>query len=197
MAGFVVRSGSEETPRWCFRPRFLGFLTLLLVVLAHSTSAGVLGTDRTNDTDTQEARYDHTLNGDGDKYHYQNKHDYDDIYQHGNASLDDIVPEAYTDNNRLFRILLWVFFVILIACLRGAHYACSKYKDNDGARARSRVILIRQHIPVPVEDPAASQTRCDRDSGATTTPSPGTEDSTDDAPPPYSAICPETSRAPQ
>ncbi|XP_037781578.1 uncharacterized protein LOC119577956 [Penaeus monodon] len=105
-----------------------------------------------------------------------------------------IVPEAYTNNN--MRLVGWIILVVIIMCLRLACYLRCK-DDDDGPRARSRVILIRQHIPVPVEDPAASQTRCDRDSGAATTPSPGTEDSTDDAPPPYSAICPETSRAPQ
>ncbi|XP_042887382.1 uncharacterized protein LOC122263123 [Penaeus japonicus] len=42
MAGFVVRSGSEEASRGSFLPRFLGFL-LLFLVLAHSATAGVFG----------------------------------------------------------------------------------------------------------------------------------------------------------
>ncbi|XP_047480957.1 uncharacterized protein LOC125033473 [Penaeus chinensis] len=198
MAAFVLRSGSKEAPQWCFRPRFLGFLTLLLLVLAHSTSAGVVGRERTNDTDTQEGRYGHSLNGDEEKHHYTDKYDYGDMHHHDNASLDDIVPEAHTNENIILWKLLWMAFVVIcIVCCQGARQACSKYKDDDGPREGSRVVLIRRHILVSAEDPAASQTRCDRDSGAATIPSAGTEHPADDAPPAYSDICPEASRTPQ
>ncbi|XP_047481227.1 uncharacterized protein LOC125033612 [Penaeus chinensis] len=115
MAAFVLKSGSKEAPQWCFRPRFLGFLTLLLLVLAHSTSAGVVGRERTNDTDTQEGRYGHSLNGDEEKHHYTDKYDYGDMHQHDNASLDNIVPapEAYTDNGNFARLMA-IFLLVLL-----------------------------------------------------------------------------------
>lgn len=71
MAGFVVRSGSEEVSRWCFWPRFLDILILLLLVLAHSTSAGVLGRERTADTDTRLMGYFETISSDDISNHFK------------------------------------------------------------------------------------------------------------------------------
>ncbi|XP_063610008.1 uncharacterized protein LOC134783932 [Penaeus indicus] len=190
MADFVVRSGNKEGPQWCFRPRFLAFLTLLLLVLAHSTSAGVLGRDRTNDTDTQEGRYGHTLNGDEDKHHYTDKYGYGDMHQHDNASLDNIIPapEAHTDNAN-FAVLMIILLLFLLPlclglCSRLCKYLCSPRKTV------IREILIIQRIParenVPVDD-----------LGAAAPLSGGTEDSTDDAPPASAALVPKASLAPQ
>ncbi|XP_047481256.1 uncharacterized protein LOC125033630 [Penaeus chinensis] len=92
MASFVVRSGSEEAPRWCFRPRFLGFLTLLLLVLARSTSAGVVGRERTADTDTRLMEYFATINSDVISSHFK--------HMLFNISYPDILERARPINSR-------------------------------------------------------------------------------------------------
>lgn len=193
MAGVVVRRGTEEAPERFFRSRFLGFLTLLLLLLlAHSASAGAIGRERTSDADTQEDRTNHTLDGDGYRYHYQDQHDHGDTYLHDNPSLENIVPEAYTSSPVRYAWAITLLF--LLACLRGLCYACYNCNDDDdGPRERPRVFLIRQHVPVPIEVPAASR----RDPSAPTAPSGGTEDPMDDPPPAYSALDPVASRAPQ
>lgn len=187
MAGVVVRRGTEEAPERFFRSRFLGFLTLLLLLLlAHSASAGAIGRERPSDADTQEDRTNHTLDGDGYRYHYQDQHDHGDTHRHDNASLDTImpVPEAYGDTDNPIRIwaFLLLFFMCLVCCVRLWLYQCLRRKKV------IREVIILQRIQVREKSPAV-------DSGAAAPLSGGTD--TGDAPPAYSALDPQASRAPR